>query len=456
MENFVEYGVFVLSEGIRQKRGSIMGKLDRLKSRIKWVKNKIKPWRLIYRFYWASELIMWAFLVFTLLQSFIYRNTYLLIWLEKSGMVRFITAASIRSVAETIGFGSILLVWIYAVLDKQELGLRYSSLLRAVYPAYHCFVIAHLVAVLLCVGLSEVGAVDVSLVALAIVFWSGFIHCKAMFLLIFKSKDRRRAAADKWEQQLIGNKVDRSYLSELCNVTNVLGLETDPAAQRIRSYFYCGLVRYAMSIEDYSSAGEKEIQRVLSDLAQVWDLLLHPRTNSERLLVAGEVLGMANSQEAEGAQIVRPECLGAVCLAYVICVYRLCDERNIEVDEEEAIRSTNQQLKLTSLRCDSREVVNYLLISRRLLAWMGLYIYDIPLDTSLFIEPGKCECPGDKEILYAMICLLLQDWNHRGDFDLIWSQLFACDNQSADGEEDGHDSTSHPTETDSPTECGVL
>ena len=237
-----------------------MGKLDWLKKGINWLINKIKPWRLIYRFYWTSELIMWAFLVFTLLQSFYYRNTYLLIWLEESGIARFITAASIRGVAETIGFGSILLAWIYAVLDKQELGFRYSKLLRAVYPAYHRFVIAHLVAILLCVGLSEVGAVDVALVALTIVFWSGFIHCKAMFLLIFKSNDRRRAAADEWEQRLIRNKVDGSYLSDLCNVTNVLDLETDPAAQRIRSYFYCGLVRYAMSIDDYSSASKKEIE----------------------------------------------------------------------------------------------------------------------------------------------------------------------------------------------------
>ena len=449
MENFVEYGVFGLSEGIRQKRGSIMGKLN-------WLINKIKPWRLIYRFYWTSELIMWLFLVFTFLQSICYRNTYLLIWLEESGIARFITAASIRSVAETIGFGSILLAWIYAVLDKQELGFRYSKLLRAVYPAYHFFVIAHLVAILLCVGLSEAGAVDVALVALAIVFWSGFIHCKAMFLLIFKSKDRRRAAADAWEQRLIRNKAEGSYLSELCNVTNVLGLETDPAAQRIRSYFYCGLVRYAMSIEDYSSAGEKEIKRVLSDLAQVWNLLLRPRTNSERLLLAGEVLGMANSQDAKRLRSERPECLGLVCLAYVICVYRLCDEGNVEANEEDAIRRTNRQLKLTCLRCDSQEMINYLLISKQLLAWMSFYANRIPFDTSLFMETDKCECPGDKEMLYAMICLLLPDWGRKNDFDVIYSQLFSCDYQLAYGEEDGHDSTSHPTETDSQTECGVL
>ena len=433
-----------------------MGKLNRLKNRMDWLKNKIKPWRLIYRFYWTSELIMWLFLVFTFLQSIRYRNTYLLIWLEESGISRFITAASIRSVAETIGFGSILLAWIYAVLDKQELGFRYSKLLRAVYPAYHCFVIAHLVAILLCVGLSEVGAVDVALVALTIVFWSGFIHCKAMFLLIFKSNDRRRAAADEWEQRLIRNKVDGSYLSDLCNVTNVLDLETDPAAQRIRSYFYCGLVRYAMSIDDYSSAIKEEIQRVLSDLAQVWDLLLRPRTNSERLLLAGEVLGMVNSQKSKELQSKQNVCPGPVCLAYVICVYRLCDEINVEANEENAIRRTNQQLKLTCLHCDSPEVVNYLLISKQLFTWMSLYADKIPLDSDLFMETKKCECPGDKEMLYAMVCLLLPDRARKNYFDAICSQLFSCDYQFSDGEEERHDSTSHSTEADSQTECGVL
>lgn len=449
MENFVEYGVFVLGEDIGQTRGSIMGKLNRLK-------EKIKPHRPCYWFYCTLEWILWEYLVVIWVDSYFYGKSFLLIWLKDNGMMRFLTATSIRSVAETIGFGSILLVWIYAALDKEELGVRYSSLLRAVYPAYHFFVIAHLLAILLCIGLSEAGAVDVALVALAIVFWGYIIHCKAIFLLVFQSKDRRRAAADEWERRLIKNKVDGSYLSELCNVTNVLGLETDPAAQRIRSYFYCGLVRYAMSIEDYSSAGEKEIKRVLSDLAQVWNLLLRPRTNSERLLLAGEVLGMVNGQEANGLQSERKVCLGPVCLAYVICVYRLCDERNVEANEEDTIRRTNQQLKLTCLHCDSPEMINYLLISKQLLTWMSFYANRIPFDNSFFMETDKCECPGDKEMLYAMICLLLPDWARKNDFDMICSQLFSYDYQLADGEEDGHDSTSHPTETDSATECGVL
>lgn len=456
MENFVEYGVFALGGGIGKKRGSIMGKLNRLKHKINWLKKKIKPWRPLYHLYRDLIVILWLLLLITCIQSCCFGTSFLLIWLEESGMRRFITAAPIRSVADTIGFGSILLVWIYAVLDKQELGFRYSKLLRAVYPHYHYFVVFHLLAILLCIGLSEAGVVDIALIALIILFLGDIIHCKAMFLLIFKSKDRRRAAADEWEQRLIRNNVDRSYLSELCNVTNVLDLETDPAAQRIRSYFYCGLARYAMSIDDYSSASEEEIQRVLSDLAQVWNLLLRPRTNSERLLLAGEVLGMENSQEAKGLQSERPACLGPVCLAYVICVYRLCEEGNVEADEEEVIRRTNQQLKLTCLRCDSPEMVNYLLISKQLLTWMSFYAGRIPFDTSLFMEIGKYEYPGDKEMLYAMICLLLRDWSYKNDFDVICSQLFSCDYQSADGEEDGHDSTSHPTETDSPTECGVL
>ncbi|WP_297202020.1 hypothetical protein [uncultured Flavonifractor sp.] len=426
-----------------------MGKLN-------WLINKIKPWRPLYHLYRDLIVILWLLLLITCIQSCCSGTSFLLIWLEESGMRRFITATPIRSVADTIGFGSILLVWIYAVLDKQELGFRYSKLLGDVYPRYHFFVIGHLLAILLCIGMSEAGVVDIALIALIIVFWGDIIHFKAMFLLIFQSEDRRRAAADAWEQRLIRNKAEVSYLSELCNVTNVLGLETDPAAQRIRSYFYCGLVRYAMSIEDYSSAGEKEIKRVLSDLAQVWNLLLRPRTNSERLLLAGEVLGMANSQDAKRLRSERPECLGLVCLAYVICVYRLCDEGNVEANEEDAIRRTNRQLKLTCLRCDSQEMINYLLISKQLLAWMSFYANRIPFDTSLFMETDKCECPGDKEMLYAMICLLLPDWGRKNDFDVIYSQLFSCDYQLAYGEEDGHDSTSHPTETDSQTECGVL
>ena len=421
------------------------------------LKNKIKPYRLLYRFYCYSEVLLWEFLVVTWVQSGVFGKSVLLIWLKESGMIRFITASSIRSVAETIGFGSILLVWIYAVLDKQELGLRYSRLLRAVYPAYHVFVIAHLVAILLCIGLSESGAVDVALVALIIVFWGGGIHCKAMFLLVFHSKDRRRAAADEWEQRLILDEVDKFYLNKLCNVTDVLGLENDPAAQRILSYFYRGLVRYAMSI-DCSSASEKEmeIRSVLSGLAQVWDQLLRRRSNSEGLILAGEVMEMTNAQEAEETQTVRSEYLGAVCLAYVICVYRLCNERNTESNEEKTIRCTHQQLELTCLHCKSQKAVSYLQISKQLLTWMGVFIDKIPFDTSLFMGKGKDECPGDREMLYAMICLLFQDWGHRDIFDMICSQLFTYDNQPTDVKEDGNDFESHPTATDSPTECGVL
>ena len=421
------------------------------------LKEKIKAVRPVYKFYCVFELMLWELLVLAGVQVHCHGKTFLLTYrLEEIGLMQYITADSIRSVAETIGFGSILLVWVYAVLDKQELGFRYSKLLRDVYPCYHLFVIAHLSAILLCIGMSEAGVVYIALIALIIVFWGDIIHIKAMFLLIFQSENRRRAAADAWEQRLIRNEVDRSYLSELCNITNVLSLETDPAAQRIRSYFYCGLLRYAMSIKDYSSAAEGNIQQILSELAQVWDLLLRPRTNSERLLLAGEVLGMANSQEAKRLQNKRQVCLGAVCLAYVICVYRLCDERNVEASEENAIRRTNQQLKLTCLRCNSSEMVNYLLISKQLLAWMSFYASRIPFDTSLLMEMDKYECPGDREMLYEMICLLLPDLARKNDFDAICFQLFLRRSRLEDREEDRHDSTSHSTETDSQTECGVL
>ena len=74
--------------------------------------------------------VFWAFLVCLILFRFFNNNTSLFIKYFKcnfsTSFEAFINPKSIEKLADTIGIGSILIVWLYSSLDKRELGIKYS------------------------------------------------------------------------------------------------------------------------------------------------------------------------------------------------------------------------------------------------------------------------------------------------------------------------------------------
>lgn len=392
--------------------------------------EKFKPYRPGYHIYWGTMLLLWLLLLLTLIRNYTCGESLWSAWLVESGVSRFLPIASIQNMAETVGFGSILLAWIYAVLDRTELGLRYNDILKSVYPIYHYFVLSHLVGVLLCIGLSMAEVLDGALLALIIIIFGGGIHWKALSLLVFDSKKRRQKAEDEWKVRLIDKDIDQTYLSKLLTVPTVLHLEQDPVARNMLEYFRRGLLRYAAVISDYTQASHKQIKRILLELMQIWDELLRPRADNERLILTGVLLEGEQTNDCPKDEETGYPPLGAVCLGYVMCLYRLCREENVGISEEEMLWIVKQKLNLVRLRCDNQLAVRYLLISERLLAWISFYCGRTTFNSELFDVKGTHECPGDQAILKAMIDLLFQKQETEHIFALVYPQLFDTKDQA--------------------------
>lgn len=437
----------------------------------KSLRDRNKKVRLLYPLFWGGMLLLWALLVILLIQFWLEGESFLQEVLEKYRLIQFVPAASVRTMAETVGFGSILLVWVYSILDKQELGLRYSVLLQSLYPAYFYFVVSHFLAMLLCVGLSGMPMIDGALLALLIVIGGGILQGKALSILVFNSEKRRWAAANVWEKRLCMHPVDGWYYHELCSAAAVINLERDDAVQRILRYFYQGLCRYITAVWPKNSGADKQIQCVLLNLAHIWEEVLRARTDNERLALAQDILccsqpgynpgeptaaldmgdqqkpskqplliwklrqplrkfaawlrGKSRKEKKTAEDPAREDTyLDTICLGYVIAIFRLYSAENPPATEEEVLLWLKRHLQLVCYRCGSEEVTRCLSISVRLLAGIGMYCSWYAFNSDLFEKRGECEKDGDKEALYAMVQILFQESAVDGLFELVYPQLF--------------------------------
>lgn len=112
---------------------------------------------------------------------------------------------AILKVAETIGFGSILIAWVYGSLDNINAGVKNRKLLPYVCANYHYIVVIHLVSILLCIGLCKVHAVDAAFVALLLVFFGGIAHWSVISALVFHTDECLIAAKAYWLDKIEKN-----------------------------------------------------------------------------------------------------------------------------------------------------------------------------------------------------------------------------------------------------------
>ena len=376
-------------------------------------------------FCFVTTIVLWGIVILSLIHTYSCGKGLVAIGLSKTSLAQILPIESIKSVAETVGFGSILLVWIYAVLDKQELGLRYSIILQAVCPAYPYFVLSHLMGILFCIWLSNADIWDGALLSLIIVFLDLIVHWRAMSLLVFHSNKRRQIAASEWEKRLLEGETDQTYLNELLTAASVLRLERDPIDQEMLQYFRKGLLRYAETIPANVQINCDQIQKILEELAQVWTELLRPYEGAARLILAGALLPDTRlKQDTQNSGEIHYQPLGAVYLGYVICLYRLYEEEYDGISIEERLWRIKQHLDVICLRCNSQAAEHYLLLSENLLAWVTLYLRLSTFNSKLFDCKPVAEVPGDKTIAQAMVDLLFQDSKGVQEIDFIYSQLF--------------------------------
>lgn len=321
-------------------------------------------------------------------------------------MPHFLNLTAVRRTAETVGFGSILIAWLYASLDKEELGLTYSDLLRAVYPTYSRFVIGHLIAMLSCVWCAESGMLEGALLSLLLILMGVVIHWRALSSLVYKPARRRQAAIDEWNRKIdewdeteCGDQDSKaSHQSVFYDIADVLSIHDRDSAQQMQRCFARALFRFTAAYHQETDKGKEKTDtdgermhraQLLTDVSHLWDRAAGRRTGGERVLMLDGVLRSCIQESREEAE------LGPICAGCVLWLYRSCADtaKGTALPQEARLLRLRDDLDSVRARFRGSEgspVVRYIDEVFTLLVWIHFLNKEIRLQEKFFVfSPRK-------------------------------------------------------------------
>lgn len=196
----------------------------------------------------------------------------------------FLNLEAMQAVAKTIGVCSILIAWIYAELDKQELGVKYSTALKQICREYHILVIVHIASVLICVWMTECGNYEISVISTIIILLCMCLQATVFVGFIQNRELRKECAVAYWKKQ-----VEKSppKLEELaCLERGIPYDDCDICAEMcaIRNY---RIYMYIKNETEHQCLSLEELRtRVMPDVLESlfcrWEYLLHGKTVDQR------------------------------------------------------------------------------------------------------------------------------------------------------------------------------
>lgn len=204
-------------------------------------------------------------------------------------------ADALFEVGKAIGLSSVLIVWIYASLDKMESGFFYSELLTTLYPNYNVFVFIHFLFLLLSLWQAKAGGRDAALLALLIVMLDCIPQWVSLKMLVLFPERRRELAEKQWDTRInrfATNKNVDMAREDIYKLANTISLEPRGNYRRLLNCF-------ARALLEYSKLHSSMEKRLLS-MQSVWDRLLAGRDDSERdLLIENVIAALEQKNDRE-------------------------------------------------------------------------------------------------------------------------------------------------------------
>lgn len=216
-----------------------------------------------------------------------------------SGLSRFILSITnleaVLSISQTVGFSSVLIVWVYSSFDKEQLGFRYSELLQELYPNYNLFVLSHFCSVVSAIGLSKAKYLESAIVSLIILLLGCALQWKALENLILFEDKREKIACDKWQWELDSSRPTANntnvtdgaaekerYHSRLLSIAHVISGCGDKHSGRLEDLFARDFSLFFIVCG--GGAGQPEhYEATLHKLSEIWAALLEGKPQSERI-----------------------------------------------------------------------------------------------------------------------------------------------------------------------------
>lgn len=224
----------------------------------------------------------------------------------------FFCTASVLKVAETIGVCSILVAWIYAALDKTELGIRYDELVRRKLPGYHGYVAVHFVGVLLCLWLSTAGMTEGAVLALCGVLYASLLQWKVLYGVVLSSGHRRELALGVWDSRAetaqSAEEVKAVALDMIGVIAGQGAAETAPLMEKLVAV----VLEYGRRCR--TEHGASGLELAVEDVSWFWGRLLRGTEKSERIYTARDLFSCCGGDGHD---------YGVICAGYVL--WRLND-----------------------------------------------------------------------------------------------------------------------------------
>lgn len=307
-----------------------------------------------------------------------------------------ITTKAILKIAETIGFCSIFIAWIYAALDKTELGLRYGSLLEELYPGYNWLVLCHLVAFLTCVWMSKIQRLESAFIALVIIIFGCLLQWKTLQNIILFSKPRRKVAIDRWNSILTQSEArgHNDMLLTIFNMADSISLQAEKGRFEMQKCFSHALLKYICH------PALKPKQR-LQGSADIWERLLRNRERNERLILVQEILKNCASDSS----------LVYICIGYVLWLYKDCTGRSPEVHDI-LNKVCDDLLSLEQGPSGGKEcpAFDYMNSTFVLIGMIQFLCGNARLSSNLFgMKPDRSIPEGDIELLRTAMSIIFEE-----------------------------------------------
>ena len=231
---------------------------------------------------------------------------------------------AVLKMGEAVGICSFLIAWVYASLDKKELGFRYSELLVELYPGYHRFVLLHLVAFLVCIWMTKTEKLEAAVLSLTIVLAESVLQWNTLKNLILFSEKRMKIALDRWNWLIDENsqKPNDELLVTINNIADALIFDVNSCYENMLQILSRAIAKYIDSCPKLFDK-EEEYVRTLWEISRIWDRVLSGKSQSDRELLLVGLLRHSIRNFSRG---------NVLCVGYLLWFYNTLIEQGITND----------------------------------------------------------------------------------------------------------------------------
>lgn len=328
---------------------------------------------------------------------------------------RIIHIDAVQKIGESVGICSFLIAWIYAALDKRELGFRYSDLLYELYPGYYWFVFLHLLAFIVCMWMAKVGRLEAAMLALILLLVGSALQWHTLKNLILFTPKRVKIAADRWKRFVFESKdQDKKLLHYIYMMAGALVLEPEDCYQEMFPVFTDSVVQY---INGLSPTTSDEWERVIRDISKIWTALLYDRDTNERELLVTSTFDVCADELG----------LKALSVGYLLWLY----DKSIKngVVNEAALIAVSKDVATLTQRIYVQQDKNhsclfYIETAFTLFIWMHFLCGTIGVNSELFkLAPTEVITEEDKPLLRGIAQIAFTQESCQTYLELVLCEL---------------------------------